>query len=193
MLNKEFSLSGSFPYTLDNGTLVIKKDRYVPTSMNRAAAHQTGNVIRINPQLKYPIKFYGVTHVKDNVRLVSMSDGSKTRYYWFGENCRGTYLCNTPSSSFEESWRNLFKSLMLDDCSKAIKFYDLVKGFFSRYFETLGSELFQLSITGKWKGLFVHLDFERSSALDSSLIFMNVHDKEILANLNTHPLVELLG
>lgn len=193
MLNKEFSLSGSFPYMLDNGTLLIKKDRYIPTSMNRAAAHLNGDVLRIKPQLVYPIKFYGVTHVKDNVRLVSMSDGSKTRYYWFGENCRGTYLSNSPSSCFEDAWRNLFKSIMLDDGPKAMKFYELVKHFFSDYFRTLGDEVFKLTITGKWKGLFVHLDFERTSDLDPSLIFVNIHEKEVLANLNTHPLVQYLG
>ena len=193
MLNKEFSVTAALHPYIREDVMVIWKMDCVPTNMNRAMAHMSEKVHCIRPGLKHPVNFYGVTHVKGDSRMVTISDGHCTSYYWFSGDVRARYKVKSGSSNFEGAWEALFKALLLDDTPKALEFYDHVKAFFMGYFQTPEGRDFNTVLSGKWKGLFVHLEFERTVALDPALLFMRIHDKEMLVNLNTHPLVEVLG
>lgn len=202
MLHKEYCFNGPFPYMLKDGYLLLLKEKRVPVSYDSVLL--TDAVTRVKPGLKYPINFFSVTHVKgkeepkpgqehSHLRLVAMSDGKDTRYYYYGKKTRATYLANMPSKTHEEAWLNLLKAVIMDDRDRGIAFYNLVKHFFVEYFKTRGDEPFQVSLSGRWKDMLLHVDFERMPLLAPSSIFININGREQFASLHTHPLVELVG
>lgn len=205
MLHKEFEHKGPFPFALVDGRLAILKADRTPSHMCTDLAKKAKLVDIVRPGLKYPINYYCVTHVKgkeepkswqehSELRVVAISDGRDTRYYWFSKTTRATYIAHMPSRSFEDAWINLFKSVMLDDRPRTIQLYELMKHFFIEYFRTIKEEDdFNVTITGKWKGLLVNLDIERMPLQSPSSVLMDVNGKSNLVSLYTHPLVEILG
>lgn len=207
MLHKEYVHKGPFPFALKDGRLAIRRDDRTPSDMVCELAHKAKIVNIVRPGLKYPINFYCVTHVKgkedpkpgqenSELRVVAMSDGKDTRYYWFGKHTRATYVANMPSASFEDAWLNLFKSVMMDDRPRTISLYHLMKHFFIEYFRTIDEDPdvdFNVTLSGSWKGLFVHLDIERMPLQAPDSVLMTINGKNTLACLYSHPLVEVLG
>jgi hypothetical protein len=103
------------------------------------------------------------------------------------------YLVNGEFHSYEEAVLGLFKKLMIDDREHAVNYYGLVKDFFISYFKKVENNSLSMTLTGKWKGQFVHLDLETVTGMGGSLISMQVGGKELMVSLHTHPLVDHLG
>jgi hypothetical protein len=103
------------------------------------------------------------------------------------------YLIQKASHTPEEAIEQLFKELVMDDREAAINYYNLVSGFFIYYFSGDEEGKFKATLTSRWHGLFLHVDLERRPGLDGSLMFFHIHDKEVMASLQTHPIVYILA
>lgn len=115
----------------------IKVDRNTGLPLTVRGVKRGGFLNRqaiVHPKLEKDVTFYSVTETV-NGPLVAISDGKATRYYWFGNNRRDTYMAQKGSSSFEEAWSNLFLSLMVDDRPVAKPLYDRVSFIFIEAFK----------------------------------------------------------
>lgn len=103
------------------------------------------------------------------------------------------YLIQKPTHSPGEAIELLFKELVMDDRAEAINYYNLVSDFFIWHFNSDQDGEFKATLTSRWHGLFLHVDLERRPGLDGSLMFFHIHDKEVMASLQTHPIVYILA
>lgn len=137
MLSKEYLVTGIFPRfgkAPRQLQLTIDKRSGIPTKTpvmllrRHSVMHK---YFRLRHGLSHPIKFYAVTECEGS-RLVSISDGDKTRYYWLTSGRSQTYVVNKPSRSFEEAWVNLFESIASDKRASAKLFYKTALPFFTQ-------------------------------------------------------------
>jgi len=192
MLVKAFELINEFPFEMPEGTLLIDSEQLIPTSINRGAAHLMKRVHTIKPGLTGRIKLYGLTYGQDTMKMVCLSNEHATRYYWFTRKRTYTYLVQMASRDLDEAWLNLFKAIMMDSRPSALTVYEIVKHFIMEYFKTLGDREFKVTLSGKWKKEFAHVEFERESFIHKS-VFVTVGDERRLCDLNKHPLLEMIG
>lgn len=198
MLNKTFTHKATdtlrnFPFGLPDGSILITKDEGVPTNMNVAQGQKLGVVDRIRPGMDREISFYGVTKLENGQRLISVSDGHSTRFYWFENDKKISYLVEQPSRSHEESWMNLFKGLLLDDSDRGNVMFTICRPFFGQFFKMQNQESVRITLSGKWKGQLVHMEVEHYSVMGDNLIQINLNGQDHFMKLDFHPLKELLG
>lgn len=105
----------------------------------------------IRPGLKNPLEFYCVTHHKDWY-LIALSDDSQTRYYQINNGKRNSIIVDHPSHSFEESWENMFKGLLVDDRLTSVTLYNHMSELFLEHFKTSG-EPKTFAVEGTWENL----------------------------------------
>lgn len=131
MLSKEYLVTGVFPrFSKSTHQLTIRRQDGIPTNNAvRACYYAGGGYIRARHGLRNPINFYAVTEVDGN-RLVSISDGEQTRYYWITSRRHDTYLVKKPSRSYEVAWLLLEESLRTDKRLSAELFSKAVRPFF---------------------------------------------------------------
>lgn len=117
MLSKEYLVTGIFPkFGRSTRQLTVSKRLGIPTRVSTTLLrrhHVQDKYIQLRHGLKNAIVFYAVTEF-DGGRLVSISDGVQTRYYWLGGTRAATYLVHKPCRSFERAWDNLFETLEAD-------------------------------------------------------------------------------
>lgn len=68
----------------------------------------------VHPKLEKPVSFYSVTETEKGP-LVAISDGNCTRYYWFGENRRDTYMIPYGCEDNDTALNLLFLNLAVDE------------------------------------------------------------------------------
>lgn len=195
MLNKVAQIQASdlTRYTLADGSVLIDKVIWRPTHAEVAQAQKDDTVHRVKPDIGPRMSWYGVTSFENEAKLVAMSNSHQTVFYWFEGSKRISYRIDLACSSFEECWENLFKTLLLDDRKKAAIFFMIARPFIYEYFDSMKNEFFQRTLSGKWKGLFVHLEVERFPGMRKNVVMINVNGQNHLVELDTHPLVQLLG
>lgn len=156
MLSKEYLVTGVFQ-ARNNQQLNIRFDSGIPTYCKqlRRRTFKEG-VIRARHGLRGPINFYAVTQCHGH-RLVSISDGHCTRYYWLGLLRYSTYLVKKPSRNFEDAWKNLYESLVMDSRYSAIQFYREVWQFFAELLDFKKRGEYHAHLVGMWKGHSVDL------------------------------------
>lgn len=133
MLSKEYLVTGVFPhFDTSASQLTIKTADGTPTRSTRLTRrHYVGDgYIRARHGLKNPISFYAVTKCEGG-RLVSISDGVQTRYYWLGFLRHSTYLANKPSRTYEQAWEVLREAMKTDTRLSAVLFSKATRPFFS--------------------------------------------------------------
>lgn len=195
MLNKviQGKYTDLVPYTLPDGSLLIDKADWAPTQAKVADAQKSNTVHRVKPDLGPSFSWYGVTSFDNDAKLVAMSSAHKTVFYWFEGSKRISYRIDIPCFSFSQCWENLFKSLLLDDNKKAEVFWLIARSFLYGYFDSMKNDFLHLTLSGKWKGLFVHLEVERFPGMRNNVAMVTVNGKDHLLELDTHPLTQLLG
>ena len=131
MLSKEYLVTGVFPrFNKSTLQMTISRQDGIPTNTTvRRRYYANDGYIRARHGLKNPINFYAVTECGGN-RLVSISDGEQTRYYWLTSNRHYTYLAKKPSRSFEVAWLLLEESLRTDKRLSAELFSKAARPFF---------------------------------------------------------------
>jgi hypothetical protein len=151
MLSKEYLVTGVFQ-ARNNQQLNIRFDSGIPTQCTqlRRRCFKEG-VIRARHGLKGPINFYAVTQCNGH-RLISISDGRQTRYYWLGLLRYSTYVVDKPSRDFETAWKNLYEALVLDSRTSAFHFYRVVWPFFVELLDYNKRGEYHAHLVGKWKG-----------------------------------------
>lgn len=131
MLSKEYLVTGVFPHFDKSASqLTISTADGTPTCFRLTRRRYVGDgYIRARHGLKKPITFYAVTKCEGG-RLISMSDGSQTRYYWLGPLRHSTYLANKPSRNYEQAWAVLDAALKTDTRLSATLFAKATRPFF---------------------------------------------------------------
>lgn len=180
-------------FTLPDGSMLIDKVRWEPSKAEVSVAQKNDTVHRVKPDLGPSFSWYGVTALDNGAKLIAMSNTHQTVFYWFEGSRRISYRIPMNCSNFEQCWENLFKSLLLDDGKKAEIFFMIARPFIYGYFQAMRNDFFQLTLTGKWKGLFVHLEVERFPGMRENVAMITINGQDNLVELDTHPLHALLG
>lgn len=132
MLSKEYLVTGVFPhFGKSTSQLSISTTDGTPTRSTRLTRRHyvSDGCIRARHGLKNPICFYAVTKCEGG-RLVSISDGVQTRYYWLGFLRHSTYLANKPSRNYEQAWEVLREAMNTDTRLSATLFSKATRPFF---------------------------------------------------------------
>jgi hypothetical protein len=134
MLSKEYLVTGVFPkFRQSTRQLTVSKRLGIPTSISSTLLrrhHVMNKYITLRHGLKNPITFYAVTECDGN-RLVSISDGAQTRYYWLASNRHTTYLTTGSCRDYEHAWQLLDQALKKDKRASAVQFAAALRPFFS--------------------------------------------------------------
>lgn len=140
MLSKEYLVTGIFPkFGSSARQLTVDKRLGVPTRISTTLLrrhHVVDKYLKLRHGLKYPITFYAVTEF-GGARLVSISDGVQTRYYWLTSTRYHSYLADKSSRSYEQAWCNLFEFTTLDGRKSTQQFSRAMVGFFKDLTEEL--------------------------------------------------------
>lgn len=193
MLTKAFELKKEFPFNFhSDGKLLVDKRTLVPTNMNLAVAINNDLVYTLKPDLKNDVILYGITYGKNNMRMVVISDGRHTRYYWFTRKRHYTYLVEQGSIDLDEAWLNLFKSIIVNTRAKVLNMYEIMKHFIREYFKTLGDKELHLTMSVKHNDELLYVEVSKEYAM-KRVMFMSVDGKRRLVDFTKHPLLEVLG
>lgn len=84
---------------------------------------------------------------------------------------------------------DLFKKMLMDDSFNSKDKYEYFSHATVGYFERLEDRTLSFSISGKWKGELVNLDFSLVEGMPK-MVMLNINGKEIMTTLHKHPLWE---
>lgn len=190
MLTKSFEIIKEFPFELVGHHIWVHRELLVPVS--RADQIKFPTPVRaLYPGMSGKISFYGITTNPNGVRMLSLSNGRVTRYYWFNGKRTTTYLVRSKSSDLEEAWLNLFKSLIKDTGSKVITNYEIFKEFMLDYIKHLGDKELSLSLSAVVNGELFYIEVEKTYCMTKAVTLI-VNGSEKLVDFNKHPLLEAL-
>ena len=182
MLTKGYVATAEELSEYTSGQLVIGREDGMlgPNRSENAVARAMAPRILVRPGLAGAIRFYSVTILPEG-KLISISDGKQTRYYWLTRK-RETLIVDLPSRSFEEAWTNLFKGLLIDTRLPSVRLYNVLYVLFLRHFqETREKQTF--AIEGKYKCesfvASIEWDPEQPGKLDISSTYDTVQSRAV--------------
>lgn len=194
MLSKEYLVTGVFPKLgKSSQQLHIRYGDGTPTYCTQIRRCFNEGIIRVRHRLVNPITFYSVTEF-NGCRLISISDGAQSRYYWLTPTRHHTYLVDKPSKGFEEAWSNLFAGIIMDERTSANLFYKVVWPFFEEMLDFKQTKrCFFAHLVGRWKDRSVDLIVESYSTTPRGEISVVFHGKEQTVTLKKPILNSLFG
>mgnify|MGYP003407986288 FL=1 len=194
MLSKEYLVTGVFPkLNKSDQQLHIRYEDGTPTRCTQVRRIFNEGTIRARHKLANPITFYAVTEF-EGCRLISISDGARTRYYWLTPTRHHTYMLDKPSKGFEEAWKNLFEGIVMDERLSATLFYRVIWPFFEEMLDFKRTKkCFFAHLTGQWKGKSVDLILESYSTTPRGEIAVVSQGKEQIITLKKPILNSLFG
>ena len=172
MIKKLYCYSGVFPdYGNTGKALTLFKATGVPAKKGQPRGGQ--QVFNIRHGLEGDILFYSVAGYY-GYKLIAMSDEFRTRYYWVGGVRHYTLVIDTPSSSYEEAWVQLFEALVFNQSADALKLHHYMGDFFEDLFEELFLTDYEKTLVGKVKGKEMTLTLSRHHSCSQGFVDVTV-------------------
>ena len=131
-----------------SGQLVINRVDGILGKRRVDGTDQRMPYIIVRPGLKHAVEFYAATHYKDHL-VVTVSDCKESRFYWLHGIRREVFRFTAPSKSFEDSWLNLFQSLLAVASAKNVTAYNYLYPILLNHF-TAENKPQTITVEGVW-------------------------------------------
>lgn len=191
MLIKAFELKQEFPFFVNNGNICVGMKTLMPVNPKEFTEETRENYRKITPHCNNPINFYGITSGNLNLRMVVVSDGLRTYFYWFTKRNRYNLMVRYGSRDLEEAWLHLFKWIITNPGKKCSEMYAVLKHFMREYFKFLGEKELNLTLSTKHDNELLYIEVIKESFMRNAMS-MIVNGKRRTVDFKYHPLLEVL-